>query len=84
MTSSSLLGCLTITKCKNRDIDLKFCMHVFVRGVMTIIPFFDDLKVLNFIGIYFCKIKILGFEVKIKKKTKMRESHFLQHSILRV
>ena len=48
-----------------------------------IFRFFDNLKISAFIGNYFWKIEILNFGGQNRKISKIRDSHFVERSILR-
>ena len=69
---------------KNKDIALKFCMPVVCMYLDHIYSgFLDNLKISDFIGNYFWKIEILNFGGQNRKISKIRDSHFVERSILR-
>ena len=61
MTSSPLSSFFLAIAVKNKDIALKLCMRVVFMHLDHIYSgFFDNLKILDFIGNHFWKIKILN------------------------
>ena len=68
---------------KNKDIALKFCMSVVCMYLNHIYSsFLDNLKISDFIGNCFWKIKILNFGGHNGKISQIRDSHFVERSIL--
>ena len=59
---------------KNEDIGFKFVQLLVRHGSIIYIPFLDIYKILDFLGIYFLKIKILILGVK---KTKFCRSEIV-------
>ena len=67
-----------------KDIALKFCMCVVCMYLDHIYSaFFGWLKKFDFISSYFWKIDILNFWDQNRKISKIRDSHFVELSILR-
>ena len=56
------------------------CLYVFR---LHIFRFLDNLKILDFIGNYFWKIKTLNFWDQNNKISQLRDSHFVERLILR-
>ena len=85
MTSSPLPSFFGHCTAKNKDIALKFNMLVVCMYIDHIyFGFSDDLKISDFIGNYFWKTEILNFGGQNRKISKIRDSHFVERSILRL
>ena len=73
-------GCTT----KNKVFALKFAMCVVCMNLYNICSdFSDNTKILDFIGLFLWKIKILSFWVSLKI-SKFEDSHFVERLILRL